>query len=358
MYCAQDYRLLSQAGVFTVRDGLRWHLIENTPGVYDWSSFLPMLEAAHLAGTQVIWDLCHWGVPDHLDVFSAEFIDRFAAFAGAAASLIRAFNLQHAIALPPVYSPINEISFWSWVGGDVEHFHPYGQNRGTELKRQLVQASIAAMRAVLAADPAARFVQPEPIIHISAAPAHQEDTKTASMHTEAQFEAWDMLAGLRSPELGGTPELLDVVGVNYYWNNQWVHGGERTPPGHFLHRPLHELLLFINERYHRPILITETGAESNASCGWLGYIAAEVRQAQRSGADVIGICLYPIMDYPGWDDDRHCLCGLIGVDDAWSGRYVRPDLCGEMRAQAALFHAVPGQQEFTLGSGKPDDLSR
>jgi hypothetical protein len=33
-------------GLLTVRDGLRWHLIEREPGRYDWSSWLPMLEAA------------------------------------------------------------------------------------------------------------------------------------------------------------------------------------------------------------------------------------------------------------------------------------------------------------------------
>jgi len=47
----QDYRLLRQAGLHTVRDGLRWHLIETSPGRYDWSSFLPMLRAARQAIT-------------------------------------------------------------------------------------------------------------------------------------------------------------------------------------------------------------------------------------------------------------------------------------------------------------------
>jgi len=49
--------LLAQAGVRSVRDGLRWHQIEIAPGVYDWTSFLPMLDASLSAGTQVIGDL-------------------------------------------------------------------------------------------------------------------------------------------------------------------------------------------------------------------------------------------------------------------------------------------------------------
>jgi hypothetical protein len=64
-------------------------------------------------------------------------------------------------------------------------------------------------------------------------------------------------------------------------------------------------------------LITETGAEGEAAFGWLGYIA-EVRQARRLGGPVVEVCLYPVMDYPAWDDERHCGCGLIEVADDWS----------------------------------------
>src|SRR5919112_2030217 len=73
---AKDYELLSQHGIRAVRDGLRWHLIETTPGQYDWSSFLPMMRAARDTDTQVIWDLAHWGWPDDLDIWLPAFIDR------------------------------------------------------------------------------------------------------------------------------------------------------------------------------------------------------------------------------------------------------------------------------------------
>ncbi len=338
--CASDYELLAAAGVRTVRDGLRWHLIEVTAGEYDWSSFLPMLRAAYATGTQVLWDLCHWGVPEHIDLFSPEFPERFAAFAAAAAALICRENQAAGVTHPQVYCPINEISFWAWVGGDEEHFHPFGNGRGPELKQQLVLASLRAMRAVRTVDPKARFLQAEPIIHISADGDRPEDVPAAERHTASQFEAWDMLTGVRDPELGGSPESLDLIGVNYYWNNQWVHEGERTPPGHDLHRPLHAQLVELWRRYRRPILITETGAESSAAVGWLGMIAAEVRQARRLGVPVLGICLYPIMDYPGWDDDRHCGVGLIEASEDWLSRSLRTDLAAEIQVQTPLFPAL------------------
>lgn len=51
----RDYAALRRYGLRTLRDGLRWHLIEPRPGEYDWSSFLPLLGAAERQGMQVIW---------------------------------------------------------------------------------------------------------------------------------------------------------------------------------------------------------------------------------------------------------------------------------------------------------------
>jgi beta-glucosidase/6-phospho-beta-glucosidase/beta-galactosidase len=331
---SRDYKLLAQAGVRTVRDGLRWHLIESgAAGKYDWSSFLPMLHAARDTKTQIIWDLCHWGFPSGIDIFSAEFVSRFEAFAAAAADIVLKTNADEA----PLYCAINEISFWAWVGGDVQAFAPHEQARGSELKRQLVRASLAAIRAVRSVDSRARFVQAEPIIDIvpnwSDIELYPEIVEDARSHTAGQYEAWDMLLGSRDVELGGSSSSLDFIGVNYYWNNQWVHGGDRKPPGHPDHKPFHRMLLDLHERYHRPILITETGAESSAAMGWLAYLCGEVRQAMRLGVNIVGLCLYPVMDYPGWDDDRHCSCGLIEIDTDWNERTLRQDLKEELEVQ-------------------------
>ena len=124
-----------------------------------------MLDAANTTGTQVIWDLCHWGVPAGLDIFSEAFITRFAAFAAAAAEVIKHREGGDPNAIP-LYCPVNEISFWAWVGGDVRAFAPHQEGRGPELKQQLIRASLAAIRAVRAVDRRARFIQAEPIIHI------------------------------------------------------------------------------------------------------------------------------------------------------------------------------------------------
>src|SRR3954467_1488643 len=54
----EDYHQLSEHGIRTARDGVRWHQVEAVAGYYNWSSLLPMLRAAEAACVQVVWDLC------------------------------------------------------------------------------------------------------------------------------------------------------------------------------------------------------------------------------------------------------------------------------------------------------------
>jgi len=131
-----DYRELARHDIRSARDGLRWHLIETSPGQYDWSSFLPLLRAANSVGTQVIWDLCHYGWPDDIDIWSPEFVDRFARFSREVARLV-----QQETDSAPLYCPANEISYWAWAGGAEGRINPCAFGRGTELKRQLVRAA-------------------------------------------------------------------------------------------------------------------------------------------------------------------------------------------------------------------------
>ena len=112
-------------------------------------------------GCRSIWDLCHYGWPDDLDIWQPDFVDRFASFAAAVATLVRDETPE-----VPFYCPINEISYWAWAGGDMARFNPMARGRGTELKRQLVRASIAAIEAIRDVDPRARFVQIDPVINV------------------------------------------------------------------------------------------------------------------------------------------------------------------------------------------------
>lgn len=324
-WAGADYAALQRHGICSVRDGVRWHLIERSAGSYDWSSFLPMLRAARDCGTQVIWDLCHYGYPDDLDIWCPAFVDRFARFAGAVARLVREESDEVAW-----YAPVNEISYWAWAGGDQGHFNPTARGRGFELKHQLVRATIAAIEAIRDVDPTARFVQVDPAIHVAARsvrPGARRDAETARL---TQFEAWDMLCGRQWPGLGGDPRYLDVIGVNYYSDNQWYLGGDTIDWQSPEYRPFRGILAELWERYRRPLLVAETGAEGDLRAPWLRYVAEQVAAAHGAGVPLEGICLYPVTDYPGWSNDRHCPVGLLGNADAAGQRPIHAPLAAEL----------------------------
>ena len=330
-----DYRQLARLGLRTVRDGLRWHLVETKPGRFDFSSFVPMAEAARRAGTQVIWDLMHYGWPDDIDIWTPAFVDRFAAFARATARIWHEMTDE-----VPFWCPVNEISFFAWGGGDVRYLNPFAAGRGLELKVQLARASIAAIHALREVDPRARIVHCEPLISIHHDPAHNRPRWEAEGWHQAQFQALELLMGRMWPQIGGDPSMLDIIGVNYYSNNQWVHAGPPIDVDHPLYRPLSDLLFETYARYGRPVLIAETGVEGDRRASWLRYVASEAARARRRGVPVEGICLYPVMNHPGWDDDRDCQNGLLSATFAGDQRGLDPMLA-EAVAELAQSHVAP-----------------
>jgi hypothetical protein len=343
---AKDYQLLARHGIRAARDGLRWHLIETSPGTYDWSSFLPMLRAAQDNDVQVVWDLCHYGWPDDIDIWSPAFVDRFARFAAEAAKVIVSETGS-----APIVCPINEISFWAWAGGDVGRFNPCQHGRGADLKRQLVRSTIAAIEAIRAVEPRARFITAEPLIHVDPGAGDADHARGAEIYRLAQFEALDMLAGALEPELGGDPSYVDIVGMNFYPDNQWYHHGPTIPLGHHAYRPLHHMLAEAHARYGRPLLIAETGAEGSARSAWLHYVCAELETALREGVPLEGVCLYPVLDYPGWDNGRSCHVGLFSTPDEQDERAVCRAFAQELRRQQLVFehsHEEPGYERVAL----------
>jgi hypothetical protein len=337
-----DYAALLRQGIRSVREGIRWHLIERSPGSYDFTSVLPMLRASSRTGVEVIWDLCHYGWPDDIDVFGPEFVRRFAGLARAFARVL-ADETDSA----PFIAPINEISFFAWAGGEVGYFYPFAKAQGDRLKAQLVRAAIEGVEAVWAVTPRARIVHTDPVIHVVASSDREDDRMAAESYGQAQYRSWDMLAGRLCPELGGGERYLDIIGVNYYPHNQWIHGSAPFNPAAAIgredprYRPFSMILGEVYERYGRPILISETGAEADRRPGWLRYVSSEVGSALRAGVPIEGLCWYPIVNHPGWDDDRHCLNGLWDYPDERGRRKIYGPLAGEMRRQRRYIESLP-----------------
>ena len=322
-FVVEDYARLRDVGISTVRDTVRWHLIDR-PGGYEFSSLDPMVAAARQHGIQVIWDLCHYGWPDGLDLLAPEFVDRFARFCRAVAEHLR--NESDEI---PFYTPVNEISFFAWAAGEVGWFAPYGQGCGGEVKRQLIRACIAGADAVRDVDPRARIVTVEPLIHVVPPQGAPDVGGAAAAYRNSQFEACDMLSGRIAPELGGAPEYLDILGVNFYHDNQWEHPGGRKIAWHIHPRdsrwvPFHQLFKEAYERYQRPIFVAETSHVGSGRAEWIREMSDELGRAIDVGVPVEGVCLYPIIDRFEWENPAHWHnSGLWDYRHEQDGTFVR-----------------------------------
>lgn len=335
-----DFQRLQSQGIYTVRSGIRWHQIEERPYIYNFSGELPQVRAARQMGMQVIWDICHYGWPDDLDIFRPEFVDRFAKFATAFVRLLDGETDQ-----PLFLSLINEISFFAWGGGDVACLNPFATNRGMQLKAQLVRATIEAIEAIWAIRPNVRIVHIDPVICIlprNDDPAERQDAEAAHM---GQWQAWDMIAGRIWPELGGQEKYLDIIGINYYPRNQWIHHQDPVFRHDSRYIPFRHIIYDVYQRYGRPLFIAETGTEDGDRPAWLRYICNEVRAAQGAGVPVQGICWYPILNHPGWDDDRHCHNGLWDYAAVDGAREIYRPLAQEWQMQSQRFQqSLKGQE--------------
>lgn len=339
----EDYAGLVRMGIRSVRDTARWHLIDRA-GSFDFSSMNPMLEAARRHQVEIVWDLCHYGWPDGLDIYSPGFVDRFGAFCRAVARHVR--DSSDAI---PLYTPMNEMSFFAWAAGEVGWFYPYGRGRGGELKRQLIRACIAAIEAIKDVDSRARIITVEPLIHVVPPRGKPEYAAEAAAYRSSQFEACDMLSGALCPELGGHPKYLDVVGVNFYHDNQWEHPGGEKIAWHIHPRdprwvPCHRLLAEAYERYRRPIFIAETSHVGVGRAEWIREMTDEILIALVQGVPLEGVCLYPIVDRFEWDDPSHWHnSGLWDFSIQPDGTFVRvlnEEYARELRRSQARVAAV------------------
>jgi len=303
---AEDYRRIAGIGMRAVRETVRWPLVDDGRGRYDFSSIEPFVDAARDQGIQVIWDLFHYGYPARLDPWHADFAKRFADYCFAVGAFLHARTEG-----PCFFTPVNEPSFLAFAGGEQALFAPYGEGRGWDLKYALCRAAIAGIEALWAASPGCRIVNVDPLCRVAVAPDRpHERAEAEDFNARLVFQAWDMIAGRLCPELGGSRAHLDVVGINYYWTNQWEWRVDPLPDGRIppladddpRRAPLSDLVASVWDRYGGDVLITETAHVGDARGPWIAELAREAEALLRRDVPLGGICLYPILGMPEWHE--------------------------------------------------------
>jgi quercetin dioxygenase-like cupin family protein len=327
-----DYALCRQVGIRAVREAARWPLIDQR-GTLRLDAVRKLARLGREMGIGQIWDLMHYGYPDDLDPFAADFVPRFAAYAKAVATIIRAET-----AGPTYYTPINEISYYAFSGGEIGYMAPFLHGRGGDLKRALVRAAIAGINAIWGVDPEATILNVDPLVR-QHPPAGRPD-----LQAEVDFfnqhvvnEGFDMLAGLVAPELGGSRRHLGIAGFNFYATNQWTIPTAKQQqrflsPADLEWLHLTEMLVELEARYGGPLVIAETGNAADGRADWLRYLTAEAKRALAQGIDLQAVCLYPVITTPDWEDPTAFFDG--GIFD------VQPQPDGSLRRVLSLPVAV------------------
>jgi hypothetical protein len=231
------------------------------------------------------------------------FARRFAALCRAFVKFYRTLEPSHTL----IITPINEVSFLSWLGGDVCGTSPYCHHNGWELKYKLMKAFIEGIEAIKAEDGNVRIMVTEPLVNVvPPTGANEHDIAHAQALHEHQFQVLDILSGRMCPELRGKPEYIDIIGCNFYYGNQWISTTGAFLPWRNLDpdprwQPLSFLLKKIYDRYKRPLVISETSHPKEDRPIWMKFITSECCKVLEQGIPLWGVCWYPLIDRPDWD---------------------------------------------------------
>ncbi|MBF6598666.1 MAG: hypothetical protein ITF98_10655 [Fermentimonas sp.] len=308
----EDYKLLSVIGIKVVREGICWSEVEISEGVYNFAEIYDRIKIAEKLGIQQIWDLIHFGYPNDLYPTHPKFCERFKNLCTAFARFhkLHSFNKLYVI-------PINEISFLSWMSGDVRGTAPYAVNSGWDIKYHLSKAAIIGINALKEVLPDCIIISSEPLVKIHGDGIISKE-ELAEINSY-QYQAMDIVTGKICPELGGDKTLIDVMGLNYYWTCQWrINSGTLDWPDlHNNRTPFSSLMEELYERYKIPLLITETGHFGVGRIPWMKEIINHCDKAIERNIPIYGICIYPVVDRPEWDFlDKYNNCGLYDLDDS------------------------------------------
>lgn len=331
-HLAEDLRLVRELGLWVLRYGLPYHLVNPARGRYDWSFADCAMREIERLGIIPILDLLHFGVPDWLGNFqNPELPLRFAEYAG------------EVVARYPwvrFYTPVNEIYVAARASGrDGVWNEQLKTDRGfvTALKH-LAAANILATKEIVRHRPDAVIIQSETAEythHLSAHPSAE-----VKLTNQLGYLALDLLYG-NAPDADVVFYLLDagmtrreyewfmqgeapgyhVMGNDYYGRNEQMllPDGTRLSGEDVLGWYLITKRYY--ERYYKPVMHTETNVFDAARApAWLWKQWANVLRMRRDGVPVLGFTWYSLTDQIDWDtglaekNDRVNECGLYDLE--------------------------------------------
>ena len=354
----EDLELLAGCGVRRLRYPIRWHRIEQSPGVYDWRFTDDVLGHMAERGFRPIVDLLHHtSYPAWLSGFTDP------RFGPAFVDYVEAFARRY----PEIgeYTLVNEPFTTVFLCGHEGLWAPHltGMEGFLAVLRALLPATLAADEAYRAAAPGARHVWVDVAERHTWEGPGDAAARAAALANDRRFFLLDAYLGLpldaRRPfvrqllEAGGEdllrlpPGRIDVLGLDYYAHNQWHYkpgGAVRSSP---VAAPLSKLILEYWNRYRVPCILGETNIRGFPSdrATWLKYTLEQCEMARDAGVPLEGYCWFPFIDSADWASELlRCDRQIDPVGVYWLDEDLERRPSSMSRAYAAAAAGTPAAE--------------
>lgn len=320
-----DLRLAREIGITHIRYGPPLHLIFTGPGQYDWDFVDPQMTELAEFGPEPIIDLCHFGVPTWLGNLQNPDLGRaLAEYAGAFADRFPWVRF---------YTPVNEMYVCARMSALDGLWNEQMRDEGAYARAawNLADASIRMSDAILERRKDAILINSESSEFCQPCCPDPKIAKIAETANAFRFLPLDLI--FAHPLTEDVHELLcsqgiereqietlgrrkvppnSILGVDYYeWN-------ERLIDSHGQPRALGEMFGWYViaqqywERYHRPIMHTETNKmDAEGAARWLWRQWHNVQLLAKSGVPLVGFTWYSLTDQIDWSLAMSDAVGLV-----------------------------------------------
>ncbi|SRR5579883_428109 len=320
----EDFKLVKELGVDALRYGPPLYRTHVGPGKYDWSFADETFAELKKMNVIPIVDLCHFGVPDWIGDFqNADWPYYFAEYA-------RAFATR----FPWVqfYTPVNEVYVAATASAQRGLWNEQLQSDEAFVRalKHLCMANLLAMNAIYDLRHDAVFVQSESSEYYH--PSEPKSIDKANFLNEKRFLPLDLIYGYPINAMmyeylldrGMTREEYHwfaqhqshstcIMGNDYYVTNEHlVHpNGSTTDAGEIF--GYYVITHQYYERYHLPVMHTETNFREPGSVGWLWKEWANVHRLRQDGVPIVGFTWYSLTDQMDWDTMLTRMDGHVDV---------------------------------------------
>jgi beta-glucosidase len=312
----EDLGHAAATGAELVRWGVPWYRLEPSPGRFRWDWLDRVVDRLEELGLTCVVDLMHYGTPLWLDnqFLNAAYPVRVAEYAARVAERYRG-RLS-------VWTPLNEPMVNAIWCGERGTWPPglTGDDGFVKLAVQLARGIVLTQRRIAEAQPEATFVHVEASFRYVGEwfPFDLELVRRRRFlvldlvtgRVDAGHELYGYLAGhgVGDDDLGwfrSQAVVPDVVGVNYYpafTTSRFRPGDPEPVPVEAGTAGLEEVLREFQERYRRPVFLTETSraGDLQARRRWLHDSVGLVRRLRAEGFPLVGYTWWPLFPLVDW----------------------------------------------------------